>query len=75
MGYDRKVAREESLIFFVRSATDTETPLATIEFSLKNKSIRQFYADHNSTPDKAVSDYVNNVWLPHANKALRKLVA
>lgn len=75
MGYDRKFAREESLIFFVRSATDTKTPLATIEFSLQDKRIRQFYADHNSAPDKAVSDYVNNVWLPTAQKALKKIAA
>lgn len=75
MGYDRKFAREESLIFFVRSATDTETPLATIEFSLKSKEIVQFYADHNTTPDKATRDYVNNVWLPTAQKALKKIAA
>ena len=75
MGYDRKFAREESLIFFVRSATDTETPLATIEFSLKNKQIVQFYADHNTTPDQATRDYVNNVWLPTAQKALKKIAA
>jgi hypothetical protein len=75
MGYDRKFAREESLIFFVRSATDTQTPLATIEFSLKSKEIVQFYADHNTTPDKATRDYVNNVWLPTAQKALKKIAA
>ena len=75
MGYDRKFAREESLIFFVRSATATETPLATIEFSLKDKKIKQFYADHNTKPDQAVTDYVNNVWLPTAQKALKKIAA
>jgi hypothetical protein len=75
LGYDQKFIREQSLIFFVRSATDTKTPLATIEFSLQDKRIRQFYADHNSTPDKAVSDYVNNVWLPTAQKALKKIAA
>lgn len=75
MGYDRKFAKEQSLIFFVRSATDTETPLATIEFDLKNKHIKQFYADHNTKPNEAVTEYVNNVWLPHANKALRKIAA
>lgn len=73
MGYDRKFAKEQSLIFFVRSATDTEKPLATIEFDLKSKAIKQCYADHNTTPDKAVTDYVNNVWLPSATKALRKI--
>lgn len=75
MGYDQKFAREQSLIFFVRSATDTETPLTTIEYSPKQKKIIQCYADHNHTPEKPIMDYVNNVWLPHANKALRKIAA
>lgn len=73
MGYDRKFAREESLIFFVRSATDTKMPLATIEYDVKHKKILQFYADHNSTPSAEIKDYVNNVWLPNANKALKKI--
>lgn len=75
MGYDRKFAKEQSLIFFVRSATDTETPLATIEFSLTDKKIKQFYADHNTTPDNSVIEYVNKIWLPTAKKALKKIAA
>ena len=75
LGYDKKFAKEQSLIFFVRSATATETPLATIEFDIKRNKILQFYADHNFKPDEAVTDYVNNVWLPHANKALKKIAA
>lgn len=75
MGYDRKFAREQSLIFFVRSALDTDTPLVTIEFDLKSKSIKQCYADHNQKPDDTVTDYVNNVWLPTAQKALKKIAA
>lgn len=74
-GYDRKFAKEQSLIFFVRSATDTETPLVTIEFDIKHHKILQFYADHNTKPDQAVTDYVNNVWLPHVNKELKKIAA
>ncbi len=75
LGYDKKQAREQSLIFFVRSATDTETPLATIEFDIKRNKILQFYADHNSTPSADVTEYVNNVWLPSAQKALKKIAA
>ncbi len=74
-GYDKKFAKEQSLIFFVRSATDTEKPLCTIEFDIKRNKILQFYADHNTKPDQAVTDYVNNVWLPHANKQLKKIAA
>lgn len=75
MGYDRKFVREESLIFFVRSKENTDTPLATIEYSLKSKKINQCYADKNSTPDQAIMDYVNNIWMPYAEKALRKIAA
>jgi hypothetical protein len=75
LGYDKKFAKEQSLIFFVRSATATETPLATIEYDPKRNEILQFYANRNSKPDEAVTDYVNNVWLPHANKAIKKLAA
>lgn len=75
LGYDRKQAREQSLIFFVRSATDTQTPLATIEYDPKRNKILQFYADHNTKPDQAITDYVNNVWLPSAQKALKKIAA
>lgn len=75
MGYDQKFAREQSLIFFVRSKSAPETPLATIEYSISQKRICQFYADHNTAPSKEVSTYVNNVWLPHANKTVRTLVA
>ena len=75
MGYDRKFAREQSLIFFVRSAEATDTPLVTIEYDIKSKSIKQCYADHNHKPDQAITDYVNNVWLPHANKQIKKIAA
>ena len=75
LGYDKKFAKEQSLIFFVRSATDTETPLATIEYDPKSKKILQFYADHNTKPNEAITDYVNNVWLPHANNELKKIAA
>lgn len=75
LGYDRKFAKEQSLIFFVRSATDTETPLVTIEYDPKHNKILQCYADHNTKPCEAVTDFVNNVWLPHANKEIKKLAA
>lgn len=75
MGYDKKFAKEQSLIFFVRSASAPDTPLCTIEYSVKQKQILQFYADHNTAPSEEVKNYVNEVWLPHANKAIRKLVA
>lgn len=75
LGYDKKFAKEQSLIFFVRSATDTEKPLATIEYDVKRSTILQCYADHNSKPCENVMSYVNNVWLPHASTELKKIAA
>ena len=75
MGYDQKFVREESLIFFIRSAEDITKPLVTIEYSVKSKKILQCYADHNSKPDEAVTTYINTVWLPYANRQLTKISA
>ena len=75
MNYDQKFVREESLIFFIRSAEDIETPLATVEYSIKSKKVLQCYADHNAKPNEAVMNYVNNIWLPYANRTLKKIAA
>lgn len=73
MNYDQKFAREESLIFFVRYKESIETPFVTLEYSLKNHKILQCYADHDSKPEEQVLQFVNNVWLPYANRKLRKI--
>ena len=75
MGYDQKMAREESLIFFVRSKENPDIPFVTIEYSLKNQKILQCYGEHNHKPDEKVMDYINTKWLPYANKALKKIAA
>lgn len=73
MGYDQKFAEEKSLIFFVRSAGSPETPLATLEYSLKNNRILQLYGDCNDKPQKELEDYINKKWLPYANRQIRKI--
>ena len=73
MNYDQKIAREESLIFFVRNATEPTTPFVTLEYSLKSKKILQCYGDHDHTPDSTVMDFVNKKWLPFANRQLKKI--
>ena len=73
MGYDAKFMREESLIFFVRNAAQPNMPLYTIEYSLRSKSILQCYGHEHETPKGKISDYITNVWLPHANKQLTKI--
>lgn len=75
MNYDQKFAREESLIFFVRTKENPTEPFVTVEYSLKGKKILQCYAKGNSTPDANVTTYINSIWTPYANKVLKKMVA
>lgn len=73
MGYDQKFIREESLIFFVRTMADLNTPFVTVEYDLKGKKVKQCYGDHDSRPAQNVLDFVYNVWQPRATKELSKL--
>ncbi len=73
MGYDRKFVREQSLIFFVRRISEPDKPFVTVEYSPSSKKVLQCYGDHDSKPDDEVNAFVNNKWLPFANKQLRKI--
>lgn len=75
MGYDQKFIREETLIFFIRSRENPDEPFVTLEYSLKQKKVLQCYAKGNSKPDEDVKEYVNAVWLPYANRTLKKISA
>lgn len=75
MNYDVRFAREESLIFFVRMKEQPDKPLVTLEYSLKTHQVLQCYATHNTKPDEDVLHYVNKIWLPYANKALKQIAA
>lgn len=75
MGYDQKFAREESLIFFIRTKEEPNKPLVTVEYSLKNKKVLQCYGDHDSKPDDCVMEFVNKKWLPYANRKLKQIAA
>ena len=75
MGYEQKFAREETLIFFIRSADAPDVPLVTMEYSLKSKKILQCYAYHNSKPSDDVTEFVNKKWLPYAKRQLKKIAA
>ena len=74
-GYDRKMAKQETLIFFVRKIDDLDTPFVTLEYSIKQKKILQCYAYGNKKPDDKVIEFVNKKWLPHANQQLEKIAA
>jgi len=73
MNYDQKFAREETLIFFVRTKENPNIPLVTLEYSPAKHKILQCYADHDSKPSDEIMEYVNNKWLPYANRKIRKI--
>ncbi len=73
MGYDQKFAKEESLIFFLRHKNDLETPYVTFEYSLKHHTVLQCYGDNDSKPDDNVLNFVNKIWLPYANRKIKKI--
>lgn len=70
--YEERVLSEESLIFFVRSSEKLDIPFVTVEYSPASKRVLQCYGYHSKRPDDTVLDYVNNVWLPYANKGVKK---
>jgi hypothetical protein len=74
MNYEQKTVREETLIFFVRNVLSPDTPFVTVEYSLLNRSVLQCYGEHNTSPDEKVLTFVNKVWLPKANRAVKKLL-
>ena len=64
MNYDQRFAREESLIFFVRTKEQPDVPFVTLEYSLTLHKILQCYGDHNHRPNDDVLRYINKIWLP-----------
>jgi hypothetical protein len=74
MGYDNKFVREESLIFFLRKPEEKDKPYVTVEYSLKQKKVLQCYGEGNSKPSEEAREYVDAVWLPKAEKALKKIM-
>ena len=75
MGYGQKFAREESLIFFIRTKEQPDVPFVTIEYSPKQKRVLQCYGDNDTKPDDGVIEFVNKKWLPYANRKIKQLAA
>lgn len=75
MNYDQKFIHETSLIFFVRKKEEINKPYVTMEFSLKNRTIMQCYAEHDSKPEENVLNFVNNKWLKYAKQQLKQISA
>lgn len=75
MNYDQKMAREETLIFFIRKKNEPDKPLATLEYSLSKKKVIQCYGDSDTKPEEAICTFVYKKWLPYANRKLNKIAA
>ena len=75
MNYDQRFIREESLIFFIRTKEQPNTPLVTLEYSLSDHKVLQCYGKHDHKPSEDILHYVNKVWLPYANRTIKKLAA
>ena len=73
MNYDQKFAREETLIFFIRTKEQPDIPFVTVEYSIKQKRVLQCYGYHDTKPDDGVIEFVNKKWLPYANRKVRKI--
>ena len=73
MNYDQKFAREETLIFFIRSRLNPNTPLVTLEYSIKTHKVLQCYGEHDTKPSDEILNFVNKKWLPYANRKLRQI--
>lgn len=68
MGYNKKMAKGESLIIFVRKQEEVNTPFLTLEYDPKEKKVLQFYGDHDSTPDEVYKNLIYNKWLPKVKR-------
>lgn len=75
MNYDQRFIREDSLIFFIRNKQTPDIPFVTVEYSLKTRKVLQCYGDHDSKPNDDILHYVNKIWLPYANKMIKKIPA
>lgn len=73
MGYDQKFINEESLIFFIRNKSTPDVPLVTVEYSIPKHKVLQCYGYKDSKPNEEILNYVNKIWLPYANRKIKKV--
>lgn len=71
MGYDKKMIKEDSLIFFLREKENIKQPFVTLEFDLKNKKILQIYGKGDAEPSSEVLKFANH-WCKIATNRLKK---
>lgn len=75
MGYDQRFAEEKSIIIFIRSALDPQTPFVTVEYSPEKHKILQCHGNNNTAPQNDVREYIYKKWLPYANRKIKKIAA
>jgi len=73
MNYQQKIVREETLVFFIRAVENPDVPFVTIEYSIASRKVLQCYGYDSKKPDETVLTFVHNVWLPYANKLMKKI--
>ena len=71
MGYDEKMAEEETLILFIRKLDNLKKPFVTLEYSLSEHKILQIYGYDDTDPEESVMKFANH-WLKIANRRLSK---
>lgn len=74
LNYRLRMSKAESLIFFVRETAEPDKPFVTVEYSPQKQQILQCYGDHDIPPADSVKHFVNEIWLPHANKITNKIL-
>ena len=72
MGYDQKMSKGETLIFFIRQTGKPTVPYVTAEIRPKDGKLLQCYGDHDSKPADEVMSFVNEQWLPRVEKLISK---
>ena len=72
MGYDQKMSKGKTLIFFIRQTENPTVPFVTAEIRPKDGKLLQCYGDHDSRPDDKVMSFVNEEWLPRIEKIISK---
>ena len=72
MGYDQKMSKGKTLIFFIRQTDKPTVPFVTAEIRPKDGKLLQCYGDHDKRPDDKVMSFVNEEWLPKIEKIISK---
>lgn len=62
MNYDEKQAKEQSVICFVRTIKNPDTPYITVEVECKTLKVLQCYGSYDGVVNNKVSEFVNK-WI------------